>query len=66
MFELLKLIVPGLKTCPECGATNVAHYSSHCMSCGARVRNRNPIVRFVVTLLAAAIVGAVIWWKLKR
>ena len=66
MFDLLKRIVPGFKTCPECGATNIADYSSHCMTCGARIRNRNPLLRLVITCLAVAIIGGIVWWKLKR
>jgi hypothetical protein len=66
VFSLLKLFLPGLKTCPECGATNIAGYSSHCMNCGARIRNRNPLLRLFITVVAVAIVLGVLWWNWKH
>ena len=53
------------KTCPECGHFNVLA-GSHCAGCGARIRNRNPVLRFVVTIAAVGVTLLVIWWKLKK
>jgi hypothetical protein len=64
MIDLTRLL-PGIKRCPECDTINVRGFT-HCVSCGARIVNRNPLVRLLVTVIAMAIVVGVIWWKLRR
>ena len=65
MVDLLKTLQWGPKHCPECGAVNFRGVT-YCSACGARIRNRNPIVQFLVTVLAVAIVIGVLWWKWKH
>ena len=61
----LKLLLPGLRECPGCGQTNVPGFT-HCAACGERLVNRNPLVRLFVTVLALAVVAAVLWWNWRR
>jgi hypothetical protein len=63
-MDLLRTILHGPKSCPSCGAQNFRG-QSHCHACGERLINRNPLLRFIVTIVAVGVVGLVIWWKLK-
>lgn len=60
----LRRILYGPHPCPECGTQSYLG-ESHCPECGARLVNRNPVLRFVITVAAAAVVFGVVWWKLK-
>ena len=64
MNDLLRTLLYGARVCPECGGQNLRG-QTYCIHCNARIRNRNPIVRFFVTILAVAILAGVVWWKLK-
>ena len=63
-MDLLRTLTHGPRTCPNCGAENFRD-SVHCHACGERLINKNPIVRFFVTVAAIGVVALVIWWKLK-
>ena len=65
MAELLEMLLRGPRGCPECGAANLPG-SVHCRACGERIRNRNPFVRLLVTVLAVGIVALVVWYKLRH
>ncbi len=62
MMNLWKALVPGVKWCPECDVVN-PQGQTYCFACGARIRNRNPLVRLLVTILAILIVVSVLWWR---
>jgi len=62
--RLLRRLIWGPKTCPDCGGKAYLG-ETFCPHCGERIRNCNPVVRFVVTVAAVGIVAAVVWWKLK-
>lgn len=64
-MSVLSEIFARLKKCPECGQHNI-HGGSHCSFCGARIKNRNPVLRFFITIAAVGVVLLVVWWKLKR
>lgn len=60
----LRRILYGPHECPECG-TQAYLGETFCPECNARIHNRNPILRLFITIAAVAIIGAVVWWKLK-
>lgn len=62
--DLLRRILDAHKKCPDCGA-HTFFGQTYCPQCGERIRNRNPLLRFIITLIAIAIIGGVVWWKLK-
>jgi len=64
MNDLLRTLLHGAKICPECGTQNLRG-QTYCSNCNARIRNRNPILRFFITALAFAIIAGVVWYKLK-
>ena len=64
-MDLLRTLTHGPRTCPSCGAQNFRD-STHCHSCGERLINKNPFVRFLVTVAAVGVIALVVWWKLKR
>lgn len=64
-MDLIRTILHGPRTCPTCGASNLRG-QRYCHACGDRLINRNPLLRFVVTVIAMAVVGLVIWWKVFR
>jgi predicted nucleic acid-binding Zn ribbon protein len=64
MNDLLRTLLYGAKVCPGCGGHNFRG-QTYCSHCGERIRNRNPIIRLFVTLLAVAVVAGVVWFKLK-
>lgn len=64
MLSLLRNLLDAHKRCPFCG-THTIFRETYCPSCGERIRNRNPILRFFITIIALAVVGGVVWWKLK-
>ena len=65
MRDLLATLLRGPQQCAVCGAANTRG-TTCCHACGERLRNRNPLVRFVVTGAALAVVASVIWFKLRR
>lgn len=56
-MEIHELLFPS-RTCPDCGASNWRG-STYCHSCGERIRNRNPVARFFVTVVAMAALGGI-------
>jgi hypothetical protein len=65
MTDLLQTLLRGPRECPGCGAANFRG-TTWCHACGERIRNRNPLARFLVTVMALAIIGAVAWFTLTR
>lgn len=55
----------GPRTCPHCGVPSL-RTARHCAGCGERIRGGNPLVRFLVTIIALAVVAGVIWFKVFR
>jgi hypothetical protein len=63
LFSMILGMTP--RQCPSCGAANFKR-STHCAGCGDRIRNRNPILRFIITIIALGIVGLILWWQMSK
>lgn len=64
MIDFWRTLVFGANVCADCGTQNFKGLT-YCRVCGQRILNRNPLLRWLVTILALATVAGVIWWKLK-
>ena len=65
MIDLRQTLLWGPKTCHACGQLNFKG-DRFCIRCGERISNRNPVLRFFITIVAMGIVVLVCWWKLTR
>jgi len=60
-----RTILHGPKHCQTCGQADLKG-QRFCFNCSERLINRNPVLRFFVTIIAMGIVGIACWWTLKK
>ncbi|MGH7180154.1 MAG: zinc ribbon domain-containing protein [Tepidisphaeraceae bacterium] len=65
MEDPFRTLIYGMRRCPECGADNLRG-QTHCTGCGQRLRNRNPLLRLLITLVGVMVVVLVVWWEIGR